>query len=113
MTGFKLDARARLSIELALTAGRGDPVFARQQEMDAKALGLTGAEIDVARNGSSFDFQLSKAIALALKPNVEHRERAMKAGIDAHACAEIEKMAASYIGRSLLRSAQPPPRLLL
>jgi hypothetical protein len=105
MAGFKLEAKALLSIELALTAGRGDPIFARQQEEDAKALGMTGAEIDMARSGSSFDFQLSKAIALALKANVEQRERAMKAGIDAQTCADIEKMAAPYINRSLLRSA--------
>ncbi|WP_246763476.1 hypothetical protein [Rhizobium sp. 007] len=105
MAGFKLDARARLSIELALTAGRSDPIFAGRQEKDAKALGMTGAEIDMARNGSSFDFQLSSAIAVALEPNVEHCERAMKAGIDAQACADIEKLAASYINRSLLRSA--------
>ncbi|UVC17631.1 hypothetical protein [Mesorhizobium onobrychidis] len=37
MAGFKLDAKARLSIELAFTAGRDDPIFARQQEKDAKA----------------------------------------------------------------------------
>ena len=54
MAGFKLDVRARLSIELALTAGRGDPNFVQQQEKDAKALGMTGAEIDMARKGSSF-----------------------------------------------------------
>lgn len=105
MAGFKLEAKARLSIELALTAASGDSFSTQQQEKDAKALGMTGAEIDVARNGSSFDFQLSKAIALALKANVEQRERAMKAGIDAQTCADIEKMAAPYINRSLLRSA--------
>ena len=105
MSGFKLDARARLSIELAPTAGRGDPILAQQQEKDAKALGMTGAEIDMACKGSSFDFQLSKAIAVALESTAERRERALKAGIDARACAGIEKLAASYIGRSLLRSA--------
>jgi hypothetical protein len=94
MSGFNLDARARLSIELALTAGRGDPILA-QQEKDAKELGMTGAEIDMARKGSSFDFQLSKAIAVALEPTVERRERALKAGIDARACTSIEKQAAS------------------
>jgi hypothetical protein len=94
MSGFNLDARARLSIELALTAGRGDPILA-QQEKDAKELGMTGAEIDMARKGSSFDFQLSKAIAVALEPTVERRERALKAGIDRRACTSIEKQAAS------------------
>jgi len=95
MSGFNLDARARLSIELALTAGRGDPILAQQQEKDAKELGMTGAEIDMARKGSSFDFQLSKAIAVALEPTVERRERALKAGIDRRACTSIEKQAAS------------------
>jgi hypothetical protein len=94
MSGFNLDARARLSIELALTAGRGDPILA-QQEKDAKELGMTGAEIDMARKGSSFDFQLSKAIAVALEPTVERRECALKAGIDTRACTSIEKQAAS------------------
>jgi hypothetical protein len=37
MAGFKLDAKARLSIELAPTTGRDDRIFARQQEEDAKA----------------------------------------------------------------------------
>ena len=74
MAGFNLDARARLSIELALTAGRGDPIFARQQEIDAKA--VAEAEVDMARKGSSFDFQLSRAIGLACKPDTERRERA-------------------------------------
>ena len=106
MAGFNLDARARLSIELALTAGRGDPIFARQQEIDAKAVDIAGAEDDMARKGSSFDFRLSKAIGLALKPDAGHRERAMKAGIDARACADIERLAASYyVSRSLSRSA--------
>jgi len=67
---------------------------------------LRGAEVDIARKGSSFDFQLSRAIGLALKPNAEHREQAMKAGIDAQACADIERLAASGTSRSLLRCAQ-------
>lgn len=101
MTGFKLDAKARLSIKLALVAAHGDMSSADQQEEDARALGMTGAEIDMARAGSSFDFQLSKAIALALEPNVEQRERAMKVGIDAQACTDLERLAASYIDRLL------------
>ncbi len=74
--------------------------------MDAKAVGITGAEVDMARKGSSFDFQLSMPIGLACKPNAEHRERVMKAGIDAQACADMERLAASCTSRSLLRSAQ-------
>lgn len=105
MTGFKLDARARLSIELALTATSGERHSMRRQDTDARALGMTGAEIDMARRGSSFDFQLSKAIALALAPSNDRRTCAMKAGIDAQVCAEIEKMAAPYLNTSGLKSA--------
>ncbi len=97
MTGFKLDARARLSIELALTATSGDDELMRRLNEDARTWGMTGAEIDMARSGSSFDFQLSKAIALALAPDSERRACAMTAGIDATVCAEIEKMAAHYL----------------
>jgi hypothetical protein len=104
MAGFKLDARARLSIELALIAASGNGALTRQQENDAKVLGMTGAEIDMARSGSSFDFQLSRAIAFALATNEEQRTRAIKAGLGAQVCAEIENMAASYIDRSLLKS---------
>jgi hypothetical protein len=44
----------------------------------------------MARKGSSFDFQLSVPIGQACKPDAEHRERVMKAGIDAQACADME-----------------------
>lgn len=104
MTGFKLDARARLSIELALTADCGDAHMMRRQEEHARALGMRGADIDMARSGSSFDFRLSKAIAFALAPNQERRACALKAGIDGQICAEIEIMAAS-LSRPGLKSA--------
>lgn len=66
---------------------------------------MSGAEIDMARNGSSFDFQLSSVIALALALNDEQRERATRAGLDVQVCADIENMAASYMDRSLLKPA--------
>jgi len=97
MTCFKLDARARLSVELALTANSGDDDLMRRLEKGARMLGMTGAEIDMDRSGSSFDFQLSKAIALALAPNSQRRACAMTAGIEAQVCAEIETIAASYV----------------
>lgn len=101
MAGFRLDERARLSIELALTAGRGDTLLLQRQDADAKRLGMTGAEVDAARRGSSFDFPISRAIALALASNDEdrssRRERAVKAGIDGRACLEIEHLAAALI----------------
>ncbi|WP_272870983.1 hypothetical protein [Agrobacterium tumefaciens] len=38
-----------MSVELALTASSGDLSCKRKQEDDSRALGLTGAEIDLAR----------------------------------------------------------------
>lgn len=100
MSGFKFDARARLSIELALAASSGDLLDNRKREESAKRFGMTGAEIDALRQGSSFDFQLSRAVALALTMDHEDRERAMKAGLDAQTCAEVEGVAAAYRRRS-------------
>ena len=97
MAGFTLDARVRLAIELALTAHGGDRPDRRRQEEQARALGLSGAEIDAARRGRSFDVQTSIALALATANGDEerrrHRARALKAGIGADACREIETFA--------------------
>jgi hypothetical protein len=102
MSGFRLDERARLSIELALTAGSTDALLLEQQDATAKRLGMTGAEIDIARQGSSFEFLTSRAIALALattaEDRAERRASAVKAGIDGQARADIEKLAASLGG---------------
>lgn len=103
MAGFTLDERGRLAIELALTAGSGDALLLRRQDTDARRLGLTGAEVDAARHGSSFDFPVSQAIALALASGDEdreaRRERAVRAGIDGRTCLEIEHLAAAMMGR--------------
>lgn len=113
MAGFTLTERVRLSIELALTAGSGDGPLLRRQDADASRLGLTGAEVDAARNGSSFDLPISQAIALALASNDEdralRRERAAKAGIDGRACLQIEDLAA-LIRRSAIRRSSSGDR---
>lgn len=101
MTEFQLDARVRLSIELALTAGSDDPLRFSRQDVEAERLGMSGAEVDLARRGASFQFQTSKAIALALAIGQESRallrERAVRAGIDARTCADIERFAADIV----------------
>ncbi|WP_245337496.1 hypothetical protein [Shinella sp. HZN7] len=96
MTGFKLDERIRLPVELALTATSNDSLLLRKQEESARAIGMTGAEIDVARRGFSFDVKTSMAIALALAVCEENRQRALRTGLCARSCAEIEKMAAAF-----------------
>lgn len=93
MGQFKLDARARLSIDIALAAASGDAERLRRREEAARSLGLTGAELDALRKGSSFDFQLSRAIGLALAPHAESRDRARRAGLDERACQAIEAFA--------------------
>jgi len=102
MIGFSLDERARLSIELALTATSNDALLLEQQDATAKRLGMTGAEIDIARQGSSFEFLTSRAIALALATTEEDRAKrrasAAKAGIDEQTRADIEKLATAFAG---------------
>jgi hypothetical protein len=96
MTGFKLDERIRLSVELALTATSNNSLLLRKQEASARAIGMKEAEIDVARRGFSFDLKTSMAIALALAVCEENRQRALRTGLCARSCAEIEKMAAAF-----------------
>jgi hypothetical protein len=94
---FKFDARARLSVELALTAGGCNPSREQWQESEARSLGMSGAEIDVARQGRGFDVTVSSAIALALTDGADldsARARAVKSGISQAVCSEIELFAA-------------------
>ncbi|MDM9622936.1 hypothetical protein A6U87_07785 [Rhizobium sp. AC44/96] len=98
--GPRLDARLLLSIELALSASCADLQLSRRQDKDAHAIGMTGAEIDMARRGSSFDVKISAAVALALAPSEERRRCARRTGLCERSCMEIEKLAAR-IQRSL------------
>ncbi len=66
MAGSSIDPRARFSIELALTGTNASKPLLAKQEEAGRALGMTGAEMDVARRGSSFEFNTSIAVSLAL-----------------------------------------------
>lgn len=96
----KLDARTRLSIEMALAGDRGSPALIRQQDEAATQLGMCGAEVDAARAGRSFDMRCTRALELALAhqrgDHGDARSRAIQAGIDADACCEIERIAAAH-----------------
>ena len=103
MSSFKLDQRMKLAIEIALTACDADPLARASQDAAARACGMSGAEVDAARRGWSFDVQTSLAIALAMACRRddgradEHgtrRERALRAGIAESACRQIETLAA-------------------
>lgn len=104
MPASGLDPLTRLTIELALTAGRGDPALHRRQDADARSLGMSGAEIDAARDGRSFDLRRSRAMALALAGPGEDLGRlracALQAGFDAGQCREIEALAVAVLALS-------------
>lgn len=81
---------------MALTADRAVPALHRRQDGLAATLGMSGAEIDAARAGRSFDLRRSWALALALasreaRPAV--REHARRAGLCERACGEVEALA--------------------
>lgn len=61
-----LDERLSLAVELAMTAGKASAPILARQEQDARRLGLSGAEIDAARQGRVFDALAARAVALAL-----------------------------------------------
>ncbi|MFK3691691.1 hypothetical protein ACI2J4_15655 [Agrobacterium tumefaciens] len=95
MVGSLIDPRARLSIELAITGTNGSKPLLAKQEEAGRALGMTGAEMDLARRGSSFDFNTSIAVSLALGACHETRQRARDAGFSEETCEEIECLALS------------------
>ncbi len=93
MARFILDERARLVIALWLTANADNPDLHQRQEAEARRLGLSGAEIDAARSGRSFDAQISAVLALAAAEGLERPglcEHARRLGIDDIARAEID-----------------------
>lgn len=97
-----LDERTRISIELAMADDSQDAEFHQRQEIKARALGMSGAEIDAARRGWSFDARTCIAMSLAVvagKDPQRHREqvgRALRAGLSAQACHDIEALAARF-----------------
>jgi len=100
MQNSKLDARTRLSIEMALTGDQGAPDLIRQQNDEAARIGMCGAEIDAARAGRSFDLRGTRALELALAVkrgnDRDVRARAIHAGIEEEACYEIERIAGAH-----------------
>lgn len=101
MTG--LSQRLRLHIELAVTGDCNCADTRERQEKTARGLGMTGAEIDAARDGRSFDIRMTRALAVvrALRDadptRISHaRELALQSGIDRDELAMIEQLAANF-----------------
>jgi hypothetical protein len=99
MPGFNLDKRVRLSIEIALTVS-GQSSLRQRQDAEARGLGMSGAEIDAARRGRSFDAWTSIALALAFAARLgdvtglrSHRGKALSFGMSENICQDIEEIA--------------------
>lgn len=99
MPNFTLDDRTRLSVELALTAESNDMLRRKCQEEDARSLGMTGAEVDAARRGTSFDARTSLVVAFAAAQRRGDigttdvlRERMRRAGIGSEIFSQIEEI---------------------
>ncbi|MGL6043284.1 MAG: hypothetical protein ACRC1J_05120 [Sandaracinobacteroides sp.] len=60
-----LDDRIRIQVELALTSAAGCSKVRTMQDCAARAVGLSGAEIDAARDRRCFDRRARAAVALA------------------------------------------------
>jgi hypothetical protein len=111
MSGFALGERVKLSITLALTTDATDALHLREQEKDARRLGMSGADIDAARRGWSFDVQTSIALNLAMAAasrnkaaRAKQRKRAVLAGIDETVCDGIERLAADIADASSVKA---------
>jgi hypothetical protein len=73
-----IDDRTVVQLRLALSRGAGAREIAGLLAQ-AQRCGLTGAEIDAALSGSSFDVQTAAAVALALALRDKDREAAERA----------------------------------
>lgn len=95
-----VDKRIQVLVEIALTNDCGCIQMARRQEKVARRLGLTGAEVDAARAGRSFDVRSDAAVRLACAAQSsarsavsEARNRAARAGFDESDLIAIERLA--------------------
>jgi hypothetical protein len=61
-----LTPAVRVQVEIALTSIRGDPARLSALESDARELGLSGAEIDAAKRGASFNVVADAIVKYAL-----------------------------------------------
>jgi hypothetical protein len=64
----RLDDRIRIQVELALTGAVDCARVRAMKECAARAAGLSGAEIDAARDRRCFDRRAQAAVALACTP---------------------------------------------
>lgn len=63
----------RVQVELALAKARNDLAALQSLELVARKLGLSGAEVDAAKSGGSFDALVNVAVKFALAVRVADR----------------------------------------
>lgn len=64
----------RVQIELALASRREDPASLKSLEIEGRRMALTGAEIDAAKRGGSFDAIIDIAVKFALAVHADDAE---------------------------------------
>ena len=100
MPKANLDPRIQMHIELALSADYACGQTVIGQDARARELGLLGAEVDAARNGSGFDVNAAAAVQYACAFRAGHaralakaRQIALKTGFTANDIVAIEIIA--------------------
>jgi hypothetical protein len=101
-----LSERLAIQIAISLDAGDASGAIAPEHLDRAKTLGLTGAEIEAARQGRSFDVRDAAAVALAKAVCIGSPEeiagarcRAALAGLDKSAVRATEQLAEEHLAR--------------
>lgn len=92
----------RIQIELALAGARNDFDALRSLEIEAKHLTLSGAEIDAAKRGDSFDLLVDIAVKLALAVHIGD------AGASAAATRQLAAFGVSEIAPELFALLRKP-----
>lgn len=103
MTRYDLDERLQFQIGVALAGPSAGPGMIAEQDATARRLGLSGAEVDLARAGRSFDLRTSSILALVRASRMEDpqalalaRRQARRAGVASLALAEVERIAKAF-----------------
>ena len=98
----------RIQIELAIAKARNDLHALPSLEIEAKHLALSGAEIDAAKRGSSFDLiaDIAVKLALAIKAGDEEVSTVARRQLTVFGIPEIVSELLAFIKEPEL----PPPK---
>lgn len=110
MARLALSRRLAIQIEISQAADRESGAMTADLITRARSLGLTGAEIEAAQQGRSFDVRDAAALALARACRngspaeiALRRRKAVAAGLSKTGIQAIEVLAAGRLGRCRTR----------